>query len=339
MDDLAAFVDGIAQESGFSGAVRVDVAGETLVASAYGFANRAYAVPNTVDGQYGAASGGKGFTALAVMSLVEEGTLALTTTARSLLGDDLPLVDDAVTVEHLLAHRSGIGDYFDEEVHDDVTDYVVDEPVHRLATIEAFVPMLDGHPTAFPPGERFAYCNGGFVLLALLAERASGVEYHDLVLDRVCRPAGLLDTDFLRLDRLPARAARGYLADDPADLQTNVLHLPVRGTGDGGIFTTVADMHRFWVALLAGAIVPPARVADMVRPRSDAPDNDARYGLGFWLDATTNAAYLEGYDAGVSFRSVHDPDRQLTFTVVANTSEGAWPILRRLRAELDATVR
>ena len=53
------------------------------------------------------------------MSLIEDGTLELDTTARSLLGDDLPLIDDEVTVEHLLAHRSGIGDYLDED--DDAT--------------------------------------------------------------------------------------------------------------------------------------------------------------------------------------------------------------------------
>ena len=50
------------------------------------------------------------------MGLVEEGRLTLTTTARSVLGDDLPLIDDAVTVGHLLAHRSGIGDYYDEDI-------------------------------------------------------------------------------------------------------------------------------------------------------------------------------------------------------------------------------
>ena len=61
------------------------------------------------------ASGTKGLTALTVVSLIQEGALDLdddrTVGARS----DLPLIDDAVTVEHLLAHRSGIGDYLDEE--------------------------------------------------------------------------------------------------------------------------------------------------------------------------------------------------------------------------------
>ena len=76
-------------------------------------------------------------------------------------------------------------------------------PVHELATTEQYLAALDGHPTKFAPGERFAYCNGGYVVLALIAERATGVPFHDLVRRRVCEPAGMLDTAFLRSDELP----------------------------------------------------------------------------------------------------------------------------------------
>ena len=81
-------------------------------------------------------------------------------------------------------------------------------PVHELATTEQFLRVLDGHGTAFPAGERFAYNNAGYVLLALLAERATGVAFHDLVRTLVCEPAGMVDTAFLRSDELPGRAAR-----------------------------------------------------------------------------------------------------------------------------------
>jgi CubicO group peptidase (beta-lactamase class C family) len=204
-------------------------------------------------------------------------------------------------------------------------------PVHELATTEDYLRVLDGHPTKFPPGERFSYCNGGYVVLALLAERASGVEFHELVRQRVCEPAGMRDTAFLRSDELPPRAALGYLARG-GGRRTNVFHLPVRGSGDGGIYSTVEDVARFWRALFAGELVPRDVVADLVRPRSDA--GTRRYGLGFWLDAATDAVMLEGSDAGVSFRSGHDPSRALTHTVVSNTSDGAWPIARLLATEL-----
>ncbi len=326
-------VDAVAADTRFSGVVRIDRGSEQTRAQAYGFAHRALRVPNTVATRFGIASGTKGFTAATVVSLIAEGAIDFTTPARSLLGSDLPLIDDDVTVEHLLAHRSGIGDFVDEDAGGDIDDYVLPVPVHELATTEQYLAVLDGFPMKFRPDAQFSYCNGGYVVLALLAERASGVSFADLVHERVCRPAGLADTAFLRSDEPTATAALGYL--DADGTRTNVLHLPVRGSGDGGIFSTAADMRAFWVAFFAGKIVAPERVAEMVTPRSDVPEERKRYGLGFWLHATSDVVMLEGYDAGVSFRSMHDPARDVTCTVIANTSEGAWPIVKVLESFLD----
>ena len=296
MDGLEDSVDRLASEAGFSGVVRVDLGGEVELVKAYGLAHRACERPNTVDTRFAVASGVKGLTALTVVSLVEAGRLELATTARSLLGEDLPLIDDRVTVEQLLAHRSGIGDYVDEEADFEVTDYVLPVPVHQLDSTERYLRVLGGHPAKFAPGERFSYCNSGYVVLALLAERASGTPFHELLRQRVCQPAGMRDTAFLRSDELPGDAALGYLtAGGP---RTNVFHLPVLGSGDGGIFTTAADVHAFWGALFAGRIVPDSWVRAMVRPRSEVPSESMRYGLGFWLHRSSDTVMLEGADAG-----------------------------------------
>jgi CubicO group peptidase (beta-lactamase class C family) len=334
VDDLEAAVDVVAAATGFSGVVRVDRGGRVELAKAYGWAHRGLRIPNTVDTRLGIASGTKSLTALTVVSLIEDGRLELATTARSLLGDDLPLINDDVTVEHLLAHRSGIGDYFDEDAVESMTDYVMTVPVHHLATTPDYLAVLDGHPQKFAPGERFAYNNGGFVVLALIAERAGGSPFVELVRTRVCEPAGLRDTEFLRSDEPDERTALGYLDSD--GLRTNLLHLPVRGSGDGGLFTTAADVHSLWSALYAGRIVPTHWLAEMVRPRSDVPSESMRYGLGFWLHPTGEAVILEGADAGVSFRSIHDPVAGVTHTVLSNTTAGAWPVARRLRELLVA---
>ncbi len=189
--------------------------------------------------------------------------------------------------------------------------------------------MLDGFPTKFPPGERFSYSNGGYVVLALIAERCSGTPFEELVRRRVCEPAGMPDTAFLRSDELPERVALGYLGVESD--RTNVFHLPVRGTGDGGISTTAADVHALWAALFAGRIVSADRVAEMVRPRSDVPgDPPGQYGLGFWLFPSQGVVELHGSDAGVSFQTDHDPRSGRTYTVLSNTTEGAWPIAYHL---------
>jgi CubicO group peptidase (beta-lactamase class C family) len=325
--DLAE-IDALATDQGFSGVIRVDHGARTSMAAAYGLADRAAAVPNTIDTRFAIASGMKGLTALTVVSLVDDGVLTLETTARSLLAGDLPLIDDGVTVEQLLAHRSGIGDYLDEETLQDITEYVLTVPVHTLTSTEQYLTQLDGHPQKFAPGTDFAYCNGGYVVLALLAERAAGRPFAELVRERVCAPGDMHDTAFLRSDELPPGVARGYLGD--SGWRTNVLHLPVLGTGDGGIYTTVADVHRLWEALTRGDIVPPHHAREMTRPRSDAPRQQARYGLGFWIHGSRDAPYLEGYDAGVSFRSVCDRETGIVHTVISNTSDGAWTVTYRL---------
>jgi len=324
MQPLEDALDVVAGRTSFSGVVRIDDAGSIRLAKAYGLADRGHGIPNRTDTQFGIASGTKGLTALAVVSLIEDGSLELRTTARSVLGEDLPLIGDDVTIEQLLSHRSGIGDYFDEDAMGQVTDYALPVPVHELATTEAFLAVLDRHPQAFPPGQRFAYNNGGYVVLALIAERASGMPFHELVRQRVCEPAGMADTEFLRSDELPGRAALGYLTADGSRI--NVFHLPVRGTGDGGIYSTAPDVSSLWSAFFAGRIVSGDWVTEMVRPRSDVPSESLRNGLGFWLHGSGDVVELHGYDAGVSFRSTHDPASATTRTVISNTSEGTWPI-------------
>jgi CubicO group peptidase (beta-lactamase class C family) len=336
-DELIETVDRNALETAFSGAIRVDIDDEVLLARAYGYAHRGLRVANTIDTRFAIASGTKGLTALAVVSLIEDGELDWATTARSVLGPDLPLIDDTVTVEHLLAHRSGIGDYLDESADHPINDYVLPIPVQQLATTEQYLAVLDGKPTQFEPNEKFSYCDSGYVVLALIAERTSGMPFHDIVRQRVCEPAGMHDTEFLCSDQLPGSAALGYLSVDGD--RTNVFHLPVRGNGDGGIYSTVADVHTLWTAFFDGRIVSRANVAEMVRPRSHVPSASMRYGLGFWLHESGSAVMLEGHDSGVSFRSVHDPDSCITHTVVANTSEGAWPLARQLGELVDRSGR
>jgi CubicO group peptidase (beta-lactamase class C family) len=335
VEELRNEVERIVEETGFSGVVRIDRGNHLELAAAYGMAHRGLQIPNTIDTQFATASAVKGLTALAVVSLIADGSLELSTRARSVLGHDLPLIDDAVTIEHLLSHRSGIGDYLDEDADLDIADYPMTVPVHELATTEQYLAVLDGHPAKFPPGERFSYCNGGFVVLALIAERVSGVAFHDLVQRRVCEPAGMVDTAFLRSDELPGRAALGYVEIDGV-WRTNVFHLPVRGSGDGGIYTTAADARSLWLAFFAGRIVPVEWVSEMLRSRSDTSEESFRYGLGFWLDVSGGAVMLQGCDAGVSFRSWHDPASLVTHTVIANTAHGAWPLTRRLHELLTS---
>jgi CubicO group peptidase (beta-lactamase class C family) len=175
------------------------------------------------------------------------------------------------------------------------------------------------------------------VVLALLIEAVSARSYYEVVQERVCAPSGLRDTAFLRVDQLPASAAIGYLPT--RGWRSNEHLVPARGGGDGGAYTSAADLTRLWQALHAGQIVPRALLAEMLRPQQP-PSTPARgYGLGFWLVPGLGAAFIEGSDAGISFRSWSEPVTGLRWSVLSNTTRGAWPIVKELEAELPGQLR
>jgi CubicO group peptidase (beta-lactamase class C family) len=331
---LQADLEALAEAWDFSGVVVVSRDGGRIVELARGFADRANGRPNTLETRFGIASATKGLTALTVASLIESGDLRGDTTLRSLLPDALPMVDPAVTIEQLLGHTSGVGDYLDEDELGDVDDYVMGLPVHRLAAPADYLPLLDGHPQRTAPGTKFAYNNGGYVMLSIAVEVATTRSFYQVVQERVLNPAGMVDTAFERSDRLPPGAAIGYLADG----RSNVLHLPVRGAGDGGAYSTARDLEALWDALFGGRILPMPVVERLVEPLSVVPSerDPRRYGLGFWLRPDREAVMLEGSDAGVSCRTVFDRPSGLTYTVISNTSSGAWPLVRYLEQRLPA---
>jgi CubicO group peptidase (beta-lactamase class C family) len=294
-----------------------------------GLADRAHGVPFVESTRFGVASGSKTFTAVIVLRLVERGVVSLTEPIRTWLGDDLPLIAPEVTLEHLLTHTSGIGDYLDEEALEPDA-YVLTRPVHTYLTTADFLQDLEGHPQVTAPGETFLYNNGGFVVAALVAERASGASYAELLQREVVEPAGLLGTGMLRTDSLPADVAIGYVARE--GLQSNVLHMPLVGSGDGCAVSSVDDVCRFWDALLGGRLVSPESLKLMTTPRPGSVGEGMRYGLGMWLHLSGPAVIMEGCDVGVSFRSTRDPATGLTATVYSNTWDGAWDMISALNA-------
>lgn len=318
----------------FSGVVRVDLADGSVYEFTNGWAERTWSVPWTPDTRFGIASGTKTFTALTVVSLFAEAAISPEDPVRSVLGSGLPLIDDRVTFEHLLSHRSGIGDYFDEDAIDDVSEFVPSIPVQHLVNTVDYLPMLDGLPMRSEPGEVFAYNNSGYVVLALAVERITGASFAEAVDARVCRPAGLGSTGFVRSDSPPPRTATGYL--DAEGTRSNVFRLPLVGTGDGGMHTTTADVAALWRALGEGRIVPPEWFERMSTPWSFTASGANGYGWGCWLPTGTGEVELEGADAGVSFRSTWHRAAGRIVTVASNTGDGVWPVASRLAEVLSA---
>ena len=240
--------------------------------------------PTTVDTRFATASGTKGLTALAVVSLIEDGLLELSTTARSVLGGDLPLIDDGVTIEHLLV--APLGDRR-------LPRRGRRARPHRLPHAGPRARARDDRATtspcstairrSSPPASSSPTATAATSCSRLIAERVSGAPFHELVRQRVCEPAGMHDTEFLRSDELPGRCALGYLEIDGV---WRTQRLPPAGARQ----RRRRHLHhrRRRQLVLEGALRRADRVRGLGAARwcgraATSSDGPRRYGLGFWL--------------------------------------------------------
>lgn len=340
--DLAA--DEIARlvgETGFSGVVSLAPLGTgTSLDLSFGFADRSHQVPNTVETRFAMASGCKIFTAMAVGLLIQEGRLTLDTRLSDCVRSRAFHFGFNVTVAQLLNHTSGIPDYFSEEMESDYGALWRDHPCYGMTSVRDFLPLFENAPMKAPPGQGFLYCNAGFILLGLVVEELTGQNFREVVMERVIRPSGMTRTGYFAMDALPNNTAVGYLAADETDRRTNVYSVPIIGGADGGAFTTVGDLRRFWTALLAGRVLSREWVDRFLSPSVRVSDEDAswHYGYGVWLQRQHDgwSASIVGSDPGVAMESQVWLSQGITLTVLSNVQDSASSVHQRLADWLNS---
>jgi CubicO group peptidase (beta-lactamase class C family) len=321
------------RRSPFSGVVSVREQDEVIFNHAFGFANMAEQFPNTPYTRFGMASGAKTFTSVAVCQLVERGLISFNARLKDCLDVPLPHFDPAVTVHHLLSHSSGIPDYFDEAVMDDYEALWRERPMYTLRTPMDFLPLFSGEAMKSKPGARWVYNNAGFVILGLVIEQHSGMAFQDYVGRHIFHPCGMTDSGYFAMDRLPAGTALGYIPVGDDEWRTNIYSIPIVGGPDGGAYTTVPDMGKFWDALMDGRLLNRATITRMLTPywSTRLEDEDTSYGYGIWIKQEKGeplAYYMLGEDPGVAFVSGIYPASRIQFSLMGNTVSATWPMLR-----------
>ena len=331
----------------FSGAVVVRQDGEDVYAKAFGFASLRWKVPNTLATIFPNASVTKMFTAVAVLQLAEQQAFTLATAVTEYLGLHGTSIPPDVRVSHLLTHTSGIGDYFDNDSEEAYEQVWATVPNYSVTKLSDMLPLFVDKPPTFKAGERFSYCDAGFILLGLIVERASGRSYFDYVRDHVLAPAQMGSAGFVCLDSVRGAAAEGHvpIRDGSGAItgwRLNVYSVPVRGASDGGAAATAHDHARFLASLREGALLPADAVQAMVSPRVEVEKERGQtwaYGYGTWIllgaDGRVVCYGHAGEDPGVSARVFHYPRSGIDAVVLGNLSGCAGPIdveLRRIIA-------
>jgi CubicO group peptidase (beta-lactamase class C family) len=319
----------------FSGVIHLAREGEVLWSHACGLALRSESIPNRIDTRFQMASGCKIFTAVAICRLVERGQLGFDTRLGDGLDVEFPNFAPEITIRHLLTHSSGITSYFEEDVNPDYEALWQDTPPHSMRSPRDFLPLFAHQAMKFTPGARFDYNDGGYILLGLVVESLSGERFTDYVAENVFVPAGMTDSGYFFSDRLPERTARAYIRNADGTWRTNVFAVPIVGGPDGGAYTTVSDMVRFWRALRGNKLLRADATRELLRPQIAVSDEfpEDHYGHGVWIEGSagqTHKFFVEGSDPGVAFRSAVYPEQDTVLTVIGNTGAALWPLYRRL---------
>lgn len=204
---IAAEIETFAESKKFSGVVLLAKDGRPFLHRAFG--------PAKLDTKFNLASVNKLWTMAAIAQLAGEGKLAYDDTVGKHL-PDYPNEDvrDKVTIEQLLTHRSGLGDFFTAE-------YMKAQPVK----LREFLPYFANDKLEFEPGTARGYSNAGFIVLGLVIEKAAGRDYFDYIETTILKPFGMTGTSFL-----------GTPYNE---------FIPRHGSPAGGAWSTAADMFRF----------------------------------------------------------------------------------------------
>lgn len=306
----------------FAGAVLVARRGVPIFAQAYGLADRARNIPNTLDTRFRIGSMNKMFTAVALLQLVQAGKLSLHAPLATYLPRyPHPAAAQQLTLHHLLSHTGGTGDFFGP---------AFDAARLSLRTHADYVAKFGARDLEFTPGARFAYSNYGFLLAGALLEAVAGTPYYAAVAARVYRPAGMRATSSPP-ESTPARGrVIAYTRDGASQPWTDAAAtLPWRGTAAGGGDSTVRDLLAFASALAGGKLLDAAHLALATSPQS--PEQPYGYGFGTETFGATRCFGHGGGAAGMNGQ-LWICDSGYTIAVLANLDPPAAGRIARFAA-------
>ncbi len=206
------------------------------------------------------ASVAKAFSGAVALRLVADGKLALDDTIGGVL-PNLPRAWSAVTLRQLLNHTSGVPDYtqsqgFQRQFSTDPRGNV------SPATLISWVRK---DPLVFRPGSRYEYSNTDNIVVALMAEKATGSSYADLLGQVVFRPLGLSRTSLPTRVALPRPFIHGYAHDGMAVEDVSTALSPSGAWSSGGIVSSPGNLNTFVGAYLGGRLFPAAQQREQLR--------------------------------------------------------------------------
>lgn len=269
----------------FNGTILIAENGKITFKKSYGIANEETKKPIDENTIFELASVSKQFTAMGIVILKERGKLSY----EDKLTKFFPALDEYkdVTVRNLLTHTSGLPDYINPtrlqlldqnkiNKNDDLIDFLVKQKLQL----------------SFAPGTKFSYSNTGYVLLASIIEKVSGVTYADFLKRNIFNPLKMKNT-FVYNRRLAPRKLNNYAYGYGFSEKENKYVLPDNVAkfvvfldgivGDGNISSTALDLLKWDQALRAGKLISKQGLQEIYSPAILNDGTQTKYGFGWFI--------------------------------------------------------
>lgn len=288
----------------FNGSALVARDGAVLYAKGFGMADDATSLANTAETRFRIASLTKQFTAMAILQLESREEIMASDSICDYL-DTCPTGWDAITIEHLLGHTSGIADFTEQPDFDPL----------QAATPAETVASVSDIPLPRTPGTSFSYTNTGYILLGMVIERVSGTSYEAFMQDEIFAPLGMQDSGYEHGDTpgLATGYVDGFTLADPIDMS-----MPYAA---GGLYSTVLDLHRWEEALYTDALAPAADMARFFAPLVESTDHAPfayAYGQYVGEDGASTLVWGNGGINGFYSQLSRYPDDHITVALLTN---------------------
>lgn len=286
--------------------------------------------PMTADTIFDMRSVTKAVTAVAAMTLVAEGRIAL----DKPVAEHLPEVEKLearkpITLRHLLTHTAGLAHSAPALERLTETRHL---PLAEVVSICVEQPMIS------EPGVRWSYSSAGFAIAARLVEVADGRPFDAFVHDRVFEPLGMKDSFFHPPAKARKRLASLYSWDRAQQrLKPWRRSLPEKKwtytSGDFGLYSTARDINRLLRSMFGGAtgVVPRPLAEEMLKPHIEADIADVYQGLG-WLVANSDSPCKPlgirtacfGHNGASGVAAWADPRRERTAVFLTQVFFAPW---------------
>lgn len=301
----------------FQGSILISQNGKIVFQKSYGFADKDKNIQNDANTLFSLASVTKSLTATAILKLHDEGKLNIYERVDKYIPGFINDNTDSLTIINLLNHTSGMVaniNHTEDFVNEDLVE-AGKEPV----TFDQLIAKFKETKLKYKPGTKFNYNNYGYVLLAYIIEKVTGMDYYSYLDESIFAKSGMQST-YIQ-NNLPGSPATGY-----AGIGTSNIHAvkneadPSWLTGAAGIYSSTGDLSKFLQSVFSHQLFSEKTLKLMEDTCIVTGLGNISWSLGWAKEKIdgevcySHGGSIEGFSTKIGYL----PDQDISFVILSN---------------------